>query len=67
MKSEDMYVRFKSAMQIVTVFIATYSDTLTGDVQAAAEKVTVTFGSSLRMEFQFAALCGDLRVEVGRG
>ena len=47
MKSEDMYVRFKSAMENVTVFIATCSDTLTGDVQAAPEKVTVTFGSSL--------------------
>merc|ERR1711988_525215 len=47
MEPEDMYNRFRNAIENVNVIIATYHDTLMGDVQVAPEKGTVAFGSGL--------------------
>jgi elongation factor 2 len=47
MEAEDMYSRFRSAIENVNVIIATYNDALMGDVQVAPEKGTVAFGSGL--------------------
>merc|ERR1719321_1724945 len=44
---EDMYNRFRKAIENVNVIIATYNDELMGDVQVAPEKGTVAFGSGL--------------------
>jgi len=47
MEAEDMYSRFRKAIEDVNVIIATYNDALMGDVQVAPEKGTVAFGSGL--------------------
>merc|ERR1712130_521293 len=47
MEPEDMYIRFRQAIENVNVIIATYNDALMGDVQVAPEKGTVAFGSGL--------------------
>merc|ERR1712178_592560 len=47
MEPEDMYTRFRKAIEDVNVIIATYNDALMGDVQVAPEKGTVAFGSGL--------------------
>jgi len=47
MEAEDMYSRFRQAIENVNVIIATYNDALMGDVQVAPEKGTVAFGSGL--------------------
>merc|ERR1719409_595731 len=47
MEPEDMYNRFRKAVEDVNVIIATYNDELMGDVQVAPEKGTVAFGSGL--------------------
>merc|ERR1711953_531839 len=47
MEPEDMYSRFRQAIENVNVIIATYNDALMGDVQVAPEKGTVAFGSGL--------------------
>jgi elongation factor 2 len=47
MDPEDMYSRFRSAIENVNVIIATYNDALMGDVQVGPEKGTVAFGSGL--------------------
>merc|ERR1719428_425055 len=47
MEPEDMYQRFRKAVEDVNVIIATYHDELMGDVQVAPEKGTVAFGSGL--------------------
>jgi elongation factor 2 len=47
MEAEDMYSRFRFAIENVNVIIATYNDVLMGDVQVAPEKGTVAFGSGL--------------------
>merc|ERR1712232_1378692 len=47
MEPEDMYGRFRKAIEDVNVIIATYNDALMGDVQVAPEKGTVAFGSGL--------------------
>merc|ERR1712241_116120 len=47
MEPEDMYMRFRKAVEDVNVIIATYNDALMGDVQVAPEKGTVAFGSGL--------------------
>merc|ERR1712050_208605 len=47
MEPEDMYSRFRKAIEDVNVIISTYMDQLMGDVQVAAEKGTVAFGSGL--------------------
>merc|ERR1719316_898172 len=47
MDPEDMYMRFRKAVENVNVIIATYNDALMGDVQVAPEKGTVAFGSGL--------------------
>eukprot|EP00420_Gonyaulax_spinifera_P034039 CAMPEP_0197880216 /NCGR_PEP_ID=MMETSP1439-20131203/8071_1 /TAXON_ID=66791 /ORGANISM="Gonyaulax spinifera, Strain CCMP409" /LENGTH=824 /DNA_ID=CAMNT_0043499767 /DNA_START=152 /DNA_END=2626 /DNA_ORIENTATION=+ len=47
MEAEDMYSRFRKAIEDVNVIIATYNDELMGDVQVAPEKGTVAFGSGL--------------------
>merc|ERR1712224_927472 len=44
---EDMYNRFRKAVENVNVIIATYNDELMGDIQVAPEKGTVAFGSGL--------------------
>merc|ERR1712176_981494 len=44
---EDMYGRFRKAIEDVNVIIATYNDSLMGDVTVAPEKGTVAFGSGL--------------------
>jgi len=47
MEPEDMYGKFRSAIENVNVIIATYNDELMGDVQVGPEKGTVAFGSGL--------------------
>merc|ERR1712117_584175 len=47
MEPEDMYGRFRKAIEDVNVIIATYNDELMGDQQVAPEKGTVAFGSGL--------------------
>jgi len=47
MEPEDMYMRFRKAIEDVNVIIATYNDELMGDVQVMPEKGTVAFGSGL--------------------
>merc|ERR1719401_1136371 len=47
MEPEDMYGRFRKAIEDVNVIVATYNDALMGDVQVAPEKGTVAFGSGL--------------------
>merc|ERR1712050_65637 len=47
MEPEDMYRRFRKAVEDVNVIIATYNDSLMGDVQVMPEKGTVAFGSGL--------------------
>merc|ERR1711870_139805 len=44
---EDMYSRFRKAIEDVNVIIATYNDALMGDIQVGPEKGTVAFGSGL--------------------
>merc|ERR1711963_668702 len=47
MEPEDMYARFRKAIEDVNVIISTYNDELLGDIQVAPEKGTVAFGSGL--------------------
>merc|ERR1711881_63964 len=47
MEPEDMYSRFRRAIEDVNVIIATYHDELMGDVQVDPAKGTVAFGSGL--------------------
>merc|ERR1719411_1088238 len=47
MEPEDMFTRFRKAIEDVNVIIATYNDALMGDIQVAPEKGTVAFGSGL--------------------
>jgi elongation factor 2 len=47
MEPEDMYNRFRKAVEDVNVIIATYHDKLMGDVQVKPENGTVAFGSGL--------------------
>merc|ERR1711988_482622 len=47
MEPEDMYSRFRKAIEDVNVLISTYNDSLMGDVQVGPEKGTVAFGSGL--------------------
>jgi len=47
MEPEDMYGRFRKAVEDVNVIIATYNDALMGDVQVDPGKGTVAFGSGL--------------------
>merc|ERR1712187_38584 len=47
MEPEDIYGRFRKAIEDVNVIIATYNDALMGDVTVAPEKGTVAFGSGL--------------------
>merc|ERR1711988_963617 len=47
MEPEDMYGRFRKAIEDVNVIIATYHDELMGDVQVDPAKGTVAFGSGL--------------------
>jgi elongation factor 2 len=47
MEPEDMYSRFRQAIENVNVIIATYNDVKMGDVQVDAAKGTVAFGSGL--------------------
>merc|ERR1712232_896613 len=47
MEPEEMYARFRKAIEDVNVIIATYNDELMGDVQVGPDKGTVAFGSGL--------------------
>merc|ERR1712051_992391 len=47
MEPEDMYSRFRKAIEDVNVIVATYNDELMGDQQVAPEKGTVAFGIGL--------------------
>merc|ERR1712176_48628 len=47
MEPEDMYQRFRKAIEDVNVIVATYHDKMGGDVQVMPEKGTVAFGSGL--------------------
>mmetsp|Transcript_5047 Transcript_5047/g.11122 ORF Transcript_5047/g.11122 Transcript_5047/m.11122 type:complete len:837 (-) Transcript_5047:124-2634(-) len=47
MEPEDMYNRFRNAVENVNVIIATYNDKIMGDCQVFPEKGTVAFGSGL--------------------
>lgn len=47
MEPEDMYMRFRKAIEDVNVIVATYNDELMGDQQLGPEKGTVAFGSGL--------------------
>eukprot|EP00434_Breviolum_minutum_P026466 symbB.v1.2.023400.t1/scaffold2137.1/size89176/3 len=48
MDAEDMYLRFRNAIENVNVIIATYNDTLMGDLQVRPELGNVAFGSGLQ-------------------
>lgn len=45
---EDIYGRFRKAIEEVSVIIAAYNDMLVGNVQVNLEKGTVVFGNGLR-------------------
>jgi elongation factor 2 len=47
MEPEEMYSKFRKAVEDVNVIIATYNDDLMGDVMVGPEKGTVAFGSGL--------------------
>merc|ERR1712038_6363 len=47
MEPEDMYSRFRKAIEDVNVIVATYNDELMGDQQMGPERGTVAFGSGL--------------------
>merc|ERR1719159_2362082 len=47
MDPEDMYTKFRNAIENVNVIVSTYNDELMGDVQVGPEKGTVAFGSGL--------------------
>merc|ERR1712100_816954 len=47
MEPEEMYAKFRNAIENVNVIIATYNDALMGDVQVDPAKGTVAFGSGL--------------------
>merc|ERR1719333_444655 len=47
MDPEDMYSRFRKAIEDVNVIVSTYNDEKMGDVQVWPEKGTVAFGSGL--------------------
>merc|ERR1719261_1111219 len=47
MDPEDMYSRFRNAIENVNVIVSTYHDELMGDVQVYPDKGTVAFGSGL--------------------
>merc|ERR1719221_1540712 len=47
MEPEDIYSRFRKAIEDVNVIVATYNDELMGDNQVMPEKGTVAFGSGL--------------------
>merc|ERR1712019_38203 len=47
MEPEDMYSRFRKAVEDVNVIVATYQDNLMGDVQVKPDSGTVAFGSGL--------------------
>merc|ERR1712159_829960 len=47
MEPEDMYSKFRKAIEDVNVLISTYNDELMGDVQVGPEKGTVAFASGL--------------------
>mmetsp|Transcript_107450 Transcript_107450/g.336624 ORF Transcript_107450/g.336624 Transcript_107450/m.336624 type:complete len:431 (+) Transcript_107450:107-1399(+) len=47
MEPEDIFGRFRKAIEDVNVIIATYNDPLMGDIQVGPEKGTVAFGSGL--------------------
>jgi elongation factor 2 len=47
MDGEDMYQRFRKAIESVNVIVSTYQDELMGDVQVDPAKGTVSFGSGL--------------------
>jgi len=47
MEPEDMYMRFRKAIEDVNVIVATYNDELMGDQQLGPELGTVAFGSGL--------------------
>jgi elongation factor 2 len=47
MEPEDMYMRFRKAIEDVNVIVATYNDPAMGDVQVLPEMGTVAFGSGL--------------------
>jgi len=47
MEPEDMYMRFRKAIEDVNVIVATYNDELMGDQQLAPDLGTVAFGSGL--------------------
>merc|ERR1712048_474438 len=47
MEPEDMYQRFRKAIEDVNVIVATYHDKMMGDAMVGPEKGTVAFGSGL--------------------
>jgi len=47
MEPEEMYAKFRKALENVNVIIATYNDELMGDTQVDPSKGTVAFGSGL--------------------
>jgi elongation factor 2 len=47
MEPEDMYQRFRKAVEDVNVIISTYADELMGDNQVVPDNGTVAFGSGL--------------------
>merc|ERR1711937_941580 len=47
MEPEDMYSKFRKAIEDVNVLISTYNDSLLGDIQVDPSKGTVAFGSGL--------------------
>eukprot|EP00435_Cladocopium_sp_Y103_P066293 s143_g28.t1 len=47
MEAEDMYLRFRNAIENVNVIIATYNDSSMGDLQVRPELGNVAFGSGL--------------------
>merc|ERR1711904_143521 len=47
MEPEEMYSKFRNAIENVNVIVSTYHDELMGDVQVYPDKGTVAFGSGL--------------------
>merc|ERR1712151_861595 len=66
MEPEDMYMRFRKAIEDVNVIVATYNDELMGDQQVSPDKGTVAFRKRpARVGFQRGALRQDLLSQDG--
>ena len=66
MEPEDMYLRFRNAVENVNVIIATYNDASMGDLQVRPEAGNVAFGSGLHgWGFTLEHFAGLLAAKAG--